>query len=150
MTPVRNITLIACAALALCTIAQAQVRDAAVFAAAQAAQPAVIETLQQLVKIESGSGNLDGLSKVADFAETRLKALDMGAGEFLSKPVDRMELTIRVKNLLRLKEYADFLADRNLRLENQVAARTAQLTDSYHETIFMAEDVELILSRVNK
>ena len=72
-----------------------------------------------------------------DDRASRLKALDMGAGEFLSKPVDRMELTIRVKNLLRLKEYADFLADRNLRLENQVAARTAQLTDSYHETIFI-------------
>ena len=68
MTPIRNFTLIASAALALCTVAQAQTRDAAVFAAAQAAQPAVIETLQQLVRIESGSGNMDGLSKVADFA----------------------------------------------------------------------------------
>jgi glutamate carboxypeptidase len=77
MTPVRNFTLIASAvlALALSGSAQAQTRDAAVFAAAQAAQPAVIETLQQLVKIESGSGNLDGLSKVADFAEARLKTL---------------------------------------------------------------------------
>jgi glutamate carboxypeptidase len=75
MNQVRNIALFTCTALALTVAARAQVRDAAVFAAAQAAQPAVIETLQQLVKIESGSGNLDGLSKVADFAEARLKAL---------------------------------------------------------------------------
>jgi putative two-component system response regulator len=39
--------------------------------------------------------------------------------------------------LLQLKEYADFLAEHNDRLEEQVATRTAQLADSYHETIFI-------------
>lgn len=71
-----------------------------------------------------------------DSRASRLKALEMGAGEFLNKPVDRAELSIRVKNLLRLKEYADFLAEHNHRLEEQVAARTAQLAESYRETIY--------------
>lgn len=64
--------------LALCALtgaAQAQQRDEAVFKAAEAAQPAVIDTLQKLVLIESGSANLPGLVKVADFAQERLKAL---------------------------------------------------------------------------
>ena len=72
-----------------------------------------------------------------DDRASRLKALDIGAGEFLNKPVDRAELSIRVYNLLRLNDYADFLAEHNKRLEEQVAARTAQLAESYRETIFI-------------
>lgn len=64
----------ALAAGLMATSAYAQ-RDEKVFAAAQAAQPAVIDTLQQLVSMESGSSNLAGISKVADFAQARLKAL---------------------------------------------------------------------------
>src|ERR1041385_5528473 len=44
-------------------------------AAAEAAQPALIETLQAMVLIESGSGDVEGLAKMADFTEARLKAL---------------------------------------------------------------------------
>ena len=62
-------------ALSVFTAAGAQERNQPVFAAAQAAQPAVIETLQKLVSIDSGSTNLAGIGKVADFAEARLKAL---------------------------------------------------------------------------
>jgi glutamate carboxypeptidase len=44
-------------------------------AAAEAAQPALIDTLREMVLIESGSGDVDGLRKMADFTEARLKAL---------------------------------------------------------------------------
>src|SRR5450631_3048155 len=44
-------------------------------ASAEQAQPALIETLHDMVMIESGSGDVDGLKKMADFTETRLKAL---------------------------------------------------------------------------
>lgn len=67
-----------CIALALVVLTgatQAQPRDDAVFKAAEAAQPAVIETLQKLVLIESGSANLPGLVKVADYAQARLNTL---------------------------------------------------------------------------
>jgi len=55
--------------------AYAQQRNDAVFKAAEAAQSAVIETLQKLVLIESGSANLTGLLKVADYAQAQLTAL---------------------------------------------------------------------------
>lgn len=44
-------------------------------AAATQAQPAVIESLREMVLIESGSGDATGLAKMADYTETRLKAL---------------------------------------------------------------------------
>jgi len=44
-------------------------------AAAENAKPALIETLHDMVMIESGSGDVEGLKKMADFTEARLKAL---------------------------------------------------------------------------
>lgn len=64
-----------------------------------------------------------------------LRGLEAGAEEFLSKPVDRHELRVRVRNLLKLKEFSDFLANHNRILETQVTERTRQLTASYREAI---------------
>jgi glutamate carboxypeptidase len=70
--------------------AQAQQRDDAVFKAAEAAQPAVIETLQKLVLIESGSANLPGLVKVADYAQARLNALGAKTERIKTSDSDRV------------------------------------------------------------
>ena len=57
----------------------------------------------------------------------RLAGLNAGAEEFLTKPVDRTELWLRVRNLLRLKAYADFLKNHGEILARAVQARTAEL-----------------------
>jgi len=41
---------------------------------------------------------------------TRLRALQLGADEFLAKPIDRAELAVRARNMLRIKDYADQIA----------------------------------------
>jgi putative two-component system response regulator len=71
-----------------------------------------------------------------DDRASKLHALEAGAEDFLSKPIDRTELTMRVRNLLKLKAYSDLLANYNLVLEARVNERTEQLALSHRETIF--------------
>jgi diguanylate cyclase (GGDEF)-like protein/PAS domain S-box-containing protein len=59
--------------------------------------------------------------------EARLAALDAGAEDILSKPVDRAELWLRVRNLLRLKRLSDLLENHQVTLEAEAQARTAEL-----------------------
>ncbi len=47
-------------------------------------------------------------------AETKLRALELGATDFLSKPVDPSELVLRVRNSLATKAYRDRLAHYDL------------------------------------
>ena len=58
-------------------------------------------------------------------SKTRMRGLSAGAEEFLSKPVDRAELVVRVRNLSRLKTSGD--ARYGEILEGEVGSRTAQL-----------------------
>ncbi|MGJ7499357.1 glutamate carboxypeptidase [Variovorax sp. ZT5P49] len=51
--------------------------DTGLLAAAEKAQPAVIDNLKEMVLIESGTLNVDGLLKMADVVEGRLKAVGM-------------------------------------------------------------------------
>lgn len=52
--------------------------------------------------------------------DLRIKSLDEGGTEFLSKPVERAELLIRVKNVLKVKEYQDFLLSHNATLDERI------------------------------
>lgn len=62
------------AALAVLAAA-AHAADEKLLAAARAAQPAVIESLREMVLIESGSQDAAGLTRMADHVEGRLRAL---------------------------------------------------------------------------
>jgi diguanylate cyclase (GGDEF)-like protein len=59
--------------------------------------------------------------------QARLRGLEAGAEDFLTKPVDRGELWLRIRNLLRLKELSDQLQNQSAILEEQVQERTADL-----------------------
>ncbi|MGD1076553.1 MAG: HD domain-containing phosphohydrolase [Thermodesulfovibrionales bacterium] len=68
-----------------------------------------------------------------DDREARLEGFKRGADEFVTKPVDRVELTLRIQNLVKVKEYGDFLRDYNRTLASTVHERTLQLETAYEE-----------------
>ena len=59
--------------------------------------------------------------------ENKIKALDAGADDFISKPFDRYEVLARVRSLLRVKRLHDELLRANERLEDElIMAREVQ------------------------
>jgi diguanylate cyclase (GGDEF)-like protein/PAS domain S-box-containing protein len=80
------------------------------------------------VKADQATANIPIIMVTAQSdREARLAALDSGAEDFLTKPVDRAELWLRVRNLLRLKELGDLVENHRATLEAEVQARTADL-----------------------
>ena len=64
-------------------------------------------------------------------ADNRMKGLEAGADDFLSKPVDRTEMIARVRSLLRIKRYADELESAESVL--LALARSIEAKDPYTE-----------------
>jgi putative two-component system response regulator len=62
--------------------------------------------------------------------ETKLRALQAGATDFLAKPVDPSDLLPRIRNALIVKAHQDHLASYSEELERQVRLRTAELEAS--------------------
>jgi len=62
-----------------------------------------------------------------DPAQERVKGIDAGADDFLSKPINQQELLARVRSLLRIKLLHDELAEWNRTLEQRVEVQVAQL-----------------------
>ena len=78
------------AGLALCLAAcVAFGADEKLLQDAKRAQPAVVQTLKDLVAIESGSTNVKGLLRMADYVEARLKALGRKAAAIYAELDER-------------------------------------------------------------
>ncbi len=63
--------------------------------------------------------------------EDRVKGIEAGCDDFLSKPVDKMELLARVQSLLKVKAYNDLMSNYQRRLESEVTKSTEELRRAY-------------------
>lgn len=73
--------------------------------------------------------------------EDRYKALEVGAEDFLLKPIDVVELRFKVNNLLKLKKFNDLQQHFNERLEEEIEKKEKQLKE------FAQVEQELSLAR---
>ena len=70
-----------------------------------------------------------GLSNQKD----RLQAVKAGVNDFISKPVDRVELNVRTDSMLKIKEAQDAIKQHRAILEKTVEERTASLRKTLEE-----------------
>jgi putative two-component system response regulator len=67
--------------------------------------------------------------------DAKIEGLKAGVNDFITKPIDSIELMVTAKNLLRIKEFEDFLQEHNKLLDKEVKEKTSQLLESYIDTI---------------
>ena len=67
---------------------------------------------------------------VLDGRQDRLHAAEAGANDFISKPIDRVELRVRIASLLKMKEAQDAVKRHKEELQDLVDMRTAELKES--------------------
>ena len=79
-------------------------------------------------------------------SEVRVSALEVGADDFVAKPFDQQELLVRVRSLVRIKQYHDLiesqaaeLADWTRTLETRVAEQTLELRASRARVVAAAD-----------
>jgi PleD family two-component response regulator len=81
-------------------------------------------------------------------AEAMHRALSMGARDFLVKPVDPIEVVLRVRNLLETRMLHVQLRDQRSLLEREVSKRTEELRANLERMTQMAEHRRALLSKM--
>ncbi len=98
--------------------------------------PDGIEFIQRC-RAEPSKAEVPILMVTADHEkEVRYRALESGANDFLTKPIDRIEFTSRVKNMLAIRRSHLALSDRAVWLAEEVNKATAGIREREREAVF--------------
>lgn len=96
----------------------------------------------RIIKSDPATKNIPIIMATAlNDRESKLKGLSVSANDFLSKPIDQTELTIRVINLLKIKTFEDFMLRHNERLEEEVRKRTWELAEALRDLRNMSNEM---------
>ncbi|PWB59073.1 MAG: two-component system response regulator [Nitrosomonadales bacterium] len=91
----------------------------------------------QLFRTLPGKADIPLLMVTAnDHLEVRYRALELGANDFLTKPIDKTELLGRVKNMLSLRNSQKKLADHAEWLASEVRTATEEILAREREIVF--------------
>jgi putative two-component system response regulator len=102
----------------------------------QMPEPDGFEIMRRLHYAHDGSTLMPIIVLTADYTdETKRRALASGASDFLHKPVDAIEVILRIKNLLSTRLLQLELNTHNVLLEQRVAERTSELEHARVEII---------------
>lgn len=87
------------------------------------------ETCRELKQIETTAHiPVIMLTAVRTDSKSRVRALDLGADAFLTKPIDEAALAAQVRAMLRIKQAEDRLRDEKTHLEELVKERVKELS----------------------
>ena len=101
------------------------------------------EVMEQLNRLTKEQTYLPILVLTADAAEaTKKKALSTGASDFLSKPFDLVEVSLRIKNLLYTNYLYSQVKNQNVILEDKVRERTQELETKNEQLLVALEKAD--------
>lgn len=126
-----------------------------VFADSRQALAWVSENVPDLIIVDYMMPDLDGLEFIRlvremsgrklvpilmitanDQKQIRYRALDMGANDFLTKPIDKVEFLARTRNMLSLNQARKHMADHASWLSSEVRKATQEIVQRERETVF--------------
>src|SRR5436305_11529572 len=94
------------------------------------------QVLEEIISLGPGFEPVPVLMITADdSADSKRRALALGAKDFVGKPFDSAEVLLRIKNLLETKFLHQSLQGQNFELEKKVAERTRELEQSQLEVL---------------
>lgn len=101
------------------------------------------EVMEQLNRLTKEQTYLPILVLTADAAEsTKKKALSTGASDFLAKPFDLTEVSLRIKNLLYTNYLYSQVRNQNIILEEKVKERTQELETKNEQLLVALEKAD--------
>jgi two-component system sensor histidine kinase/response regulator len=103
------------------------------------------EVMEELNKVIPAHTYLPILVLTADLnCDTKQRALSAGAKDFLAKPFDLNEVSIRIKNLLETRYLYQLLELQNKNLAQKVFERTQELETAYAEIVVANKELEVL------
>ncbi|MET0405098.1 MAG: diguanylate cyclase [Cystobacter sp.] len=101
---------------------------------------------------EGGFGFIPVILVTARQAAGKVEGLELGADDYLVKPFDMLELSARVKSMLRLKVLQDALVEKNRELDakNQALDRANKELDQKREELLNLTRVDGLTSLYNR
>ncbi len=82
--------------------------------------------------------------------DDHVKGIEAGCDDFISKPVDKIELIARVRALLKVKAYHDLIGAYQKKLESEIVARTEELRLALESTKAASLEIIQRLSTVSE